>query len=461
MAVSDHSALPSPSRLVCAGCGYTPSRAEVFPFRCPNAGRGDVDHVLEKQLFWREVGSPAFWREVFRRDDANPFVRYRELLHSYHDARDWGLTDADWVEVVRELDGGVRGIDDRGFAATPFVHAKALGETLGVKGSGSIRVKDETGNVAGSHKSRHLMGVLLRLAAARRAGVAPKDPPQLAIFSCGNAALAAATLARAAKLALSVFVPVDADAAVLERLHALGADVVPCERPPSVPGDPCRRRFHEAIASRGAIPFSVQGPENGLVIEGGETLAYEIVSTLLAEGETLDRLFVQVGGGALASACIQALIGAHELGVLATLPRIHAVQTSGGSPLARAWERFVDRFPHLPDRAARNDAIAWAAGHRSMFMWPWEEEPKSAAAGILDDETYDWLAVVHGMAETGGSPIVVGEGDVIEATQIARRSTGIAVGPTGAAGLAGYLAARRFDIVAPTDKVAVLFTGSS
>ncbi|MFN8178386.1 MAG: pyridoxal-phosphate dependent enzyme [bacterium] len=460
MASPDRSHPPHPSRLVCAGCGWTPAAGEVFPFRCTNTGRGDVDHVLEKQLFWREAGSPGFWREVFRRDDPNPFVRYRELLHSYHDARHWGLADADWVEVVRELDAKVRGVDGRAFVATPFVEAKALGEALAVKGTGSIRVKDETGNVAGSHKSRHLMGVLLRLAAAQRAGVAPRDPLRLAIFSCGNAALAAATLARAAKLPLTVFVPTEADAGVLERLRALGAEVVKCERPPSVPGDPCRRRFHEAIASRGAIPFTVQGPENSLAVEGGETLAYEIVSTLLSEGESLDRLFVQVGGGALASACVQALIGAHELGLLARLPRIHAVQTSGGAPLARAWERFVDRFPHLPDRAARNDAVTWAAGHRSSFMWPWEEEPKSAASGILDDETYDWLAVVHGMAETGGSALVVSEGDVIEATQIARRSTGITVSPTGAAGLAGYLAARRFDVVSPTEKVAVLFTGA-
>ena len=41
--------------------------------------------------------------------------------------------------------------------------------------------------------------------------------------------------------------------------------------------------------------------------------------------------------------------------------------------------------------------LAWAARHRSAFMWPWETEPHSVADGILDDETYDWLAVVRGM----------------------------------------------------------------
>ena len=43
------------------------------------------------------------------------------------------------------------------------------------------------------------------------------------------------------------------------------------------------------------------------------------------------------------------------------------------------------------------EALRFARTHRSKFMWPWEEEPKSIATGIIDDETYDWAAVVAGM----------------------------------------------------------------
>ena len=50
-------------------------------------------------------------------------------------------------------------------------------------------------------------------------------------------------------------------------------------------------------------------------------------------------------------------------------------------------------------------ALAHAARHRADFMWPWETEPVSVATGILDDETYDWLAVVRGTIESGeGGP---------------------------------------------------------
>ena len=75
-------------------------------------------------------------------------------------------------------------------------------------------------------------------------------------------------------------------------------------------------------------------------------------------------------------------------------------------------------------------------------MWPWEQEPHSVAHGILDDETYDWLAVVEGMLATGGSPLVVGEQTLAHANALAREATGIDVDPTGSAGLAGLLALR-------------------
>ena len=92
-------------------------------------------------------------------------------------------------------------------------------------------------------------------------------------------------------------------------------------------------------------------------------------------------------------------------------------------------------------------------------MWPWEEEPHSIAHGILDDETYDWFAVVRAMFDTGGSPIVVDEETLAEANDLARSTTGIDVDPTGSAGLAGLLHLVREGAVDPAETVAVLFTG--
>ena len=173
----------------------------------------------------------------------------------------------------------------------------------------------------------------------------------------------------------------------------------------------------------------------------------------------LDHLIVQVGGGALASSCIQALREAAERGALDRLPHVHTVQTFGAHPLERAYRRVRALLPEEPGPEAVRQAMAQAAAHRSAFMQPWEQEPKSVATGILDDETYDWRAVVEGMLITGGRPLVVAEDVLVEANRLAVSKTGIQADPTGSSGLAGLLEMRRSGAIGDQDRAAVLFTG--
>ncbi len=501
----------------CAGCGYAADPDDPYPFRCPRAGSDDTDHVMTRVL---DVAGAVFPRGMLAGGvvspdgvmsphgvvspdggSGNPFLRYRVLLHPYHVAAAHGLSDEDYCELVSGLDSSVAEVDGHGFRVTPFFRSAELSSSLAFAGDGGVLVKNETGNVSGSHKGRHLMGVLIHLAVMERVGVLdPVDRRDLAIASCGNAALAAAVVARAGGWRLTVFVPPDADKSVVRRLHELQAGVVICPREPGVAGDPAYLRLREEL-DRGALPFTTQGNENGLTIEGGETLGYELVSALQAMPGGLDHLIIQVGGGALASACVQALREANDLGALQRLPRIHTVQTMGAHPLERAYQRVRALLPAEPDAdpvradadpvradagavqadadavradadavradagAVRADAdavraaMADAAARRSAFMWPWEEEPKSVATGILDDETYDWRAVVEGMLVTGGQPLVVSDDLLVEANSLAVAKTGILVDPTGSSGLAGLLALRRSGVVAPHDRVAVLFTG--
>jgi threonine synthase len=182
---------------------------------------------------------------------------------------------------------------------------------------------------------------------------------------------------------------------------------------------------------------------------------------------------------ALASAVAQGFVDAAALGAIDRVPRLHAVQTAGGSPLARAYglvaswiaERVGEggrsrSAPELAEMTARgasraliDDALAFARTHRSRFMWPWETEPSCVAHGILDDETYDWAAVVEAMLKTGGWPIVVDEEDLRQANDLSRELTRIDADHTGTAGLAGLLCARRAGVIDGRDRVAVLFTG--
>jgi threonine dehydratase len=286
-------------------------------------------------------------------------------------------------------------------------------------------VKDETGNVGGSHKGRHLVTILLHLVAAESLGLVDRARPPLAIASCGNAAIAAATLARRAEWPLDVFVPTWAGARVLDLLESLEARIHACERgDEDPPGDPAVLRFREAVAG-GAMPFSVQGPENALCLDGGRTIGWEMGAV------GLDRAVVQVGGGALA-ACTGWGLGA---GV-----RLDAAQTAGCAPLARALARS----------AADPDA-AW-----STVMTAWDD-PHSAADGILDDETYDWLGVRDVLARSGGRALVVPEDVIVRAHELGL-ATGIPVSATGTAGLAALLTPEGAP-ADPDERVAVIFSG--
>jgi threonine synthase len=455
-----------PAALVCAGCGHRVPDAVAFLARCPQAVDGDdVDHVLRRVLDPGAIASP-FGIDADDRlaDGSSTFIRHRRLIRAYHVARAAGWSDDRFVDLVRRLDEAVAAVDGHGFRETPFEPSRELGRRLGMTG-GSLWVKDETGNVAGSHKARHLMGVMLELLVSEGVAAAPTTPRRLAIASCGNAALAAAVVARAARWPLEIFVPTWADEPIVSRLRDLGARVVACPRSPGETGDPTYRRLRSAVAA-GAIPFTCQGNENGLAIEGGETLGYEMVERLArtdasapvgvdARPARLDAVVVQVGGGALASAVAAALAEARDFGAIDREPRLYAVQTAGCAPLAGAWAAFRERVA----AEGSEQALEHARRHRSAYMRPWAAEPASAAHGILDDETYDWLAIVEAMTRTGGEVVVVDEPTILAANEVGRAATAIDADHTGTAGLAGLLTLLRSGAVRPDETVAVLFTG--
>jgi len=226
-----------------------------------------------------------------------------------------------------------------------------------------------------------------------------------------------------------VFVPDWADDRVVAHLEQLGAAVERCPRRSSdPPGDPAVLRCRESVAA-GAVPFSVQGPENALCLDGGRTLGWELADAAVAP----NRVLVQVGGGALA-ACVGWGLGPSV--------RLDAVEAAGCAPLAGAWERASDL---APDEVASR----WAE-----LMTPWPD-PHSVADGILDDETYDWLGVFDVLRQSGGEPIVVAESSIVAANELGRRM-GIAVSATGSAGLAALLTSEEQS----AERTAVLFTGA-
>ena len=417
--------------LVCAVCGTKVPLDVPAQWRCPKSTDAQSPHVLGFAVDRTAVGVDA--------DHANPFLRHRSRLAVDAFGEMVGIGADERIAMIESLDARIADVAGTGFTVTPTTRQDALSDALGFTAKGGVWVKDETRNVAWSHKARHLFTEMLYLLMMERAGAAPwtdaSQRPPLAIASCGNAAIAASTLARAVDWPIAVHVPVSVSDAVSGVLSGLEADVVTCTRRANDPaGDPCVLRFREKVAG-GAVPFGVQGTENVWCLDGGRTIGWELAD----QWDGFDAVFVQVGGGAFAT-CLSAGLAESGRGA-----RLHAVQTEGCAPLARAWRLYSEAPVDHPGHDWRR------------YMWPWESEPHSLADGILDDETYDWIGIVEQMARTGGSAVVASERDVVEAHRLANLHTTIDVSPTGSAGLAGVLASRAD--ISDDDRVVVVFSG--
>lgn len=386
----------------------------------------------------------------------NPFIRYRWLLDSYRLAIGRGWSDAEFVALVDRLDQAIDEVEGHGFSITPLTRQTGLAAAASLP-TDLLWVKDDTGNVGGSHKARHLFGVLLHIA------ITDESKGELAIASCGNAALAAAVLAKAADRPLRVFIPTWADPTVVASLEKLGARIEFSTRSPGEAGDPTYLRLAEAI-EQGAIPFSVQGTMTPTTNDGGRTIGWELAEQLaLARVTGTVHLFVQVGGGALASSVWQGVNDGIREQWLSAEPVLHTVQTESVAPLNRAWRRLLSWSEERAIGLSEADFIDLAVGRAheapEEFMWPWEDMQLSAASGILDDLTYDWLPVVEAMLRSRGDAHVISEQVVLRANTLARLSTGIQVDPTGSAGLGGLLDPAVAIQLEQDDNVVIFFTG--
>lgn len=488
-----------PFTLFCPACGqgYDPGQGH---FSCPRLGESG-EHVLDP------VPGPG-----------DPSGVRARLLDGFEAATDSFLAcepllvsaalfgECEFREFAALFGQRLERFEGRRVHVTPLRSQPALAAELGL--AGPLAVKDETGQPGGSHKIRHLAGTLAYLEALRRKNGAPKR--RLAISSCGNAALAAASVARAAGYALRAFVPEDVDntveALLLERRAVV--EVVP--RLGVGQGDPPYLAFRQAVA-QGAAPFSCSGRDNWSHLDLGQGLGVETALQWRLDpdlpGDAPKHLVVQVGGGALARSVATGFRRLRELGLVTRLPRLHVCQTAGLFVLVRTWlavlgvvlKALGQRLPLAYDRslpparalaklaadyeaafpavleltdhaAARfhepvvQNALALVAARGPDFAWPWDgAAPHSLAHGILDDETYDWYFLVREMLATGGVAAIVSEEEVASAKRLARAhaptDAAAGISATGASGLAGLARLSHLKAVAATDSVGLFFTG--
>jgi threonine synthase len=472
--------------LKCIGCGELPDFTTKLINACKNRSISDSNHILEKHIPLLNGISIAKYLDS---DESNPFSIYKDFFLSNYVAEKYKI---DFKDIVQNIQNKLKEVDGVDFQVTPLTSYN------------NLFIKNETVNVGGSHKARHLMGNILYIEALLKAGVL-KEKPNLSIYSCGNAAIAASVIAKAAGYELDVFIPPNVSPKVTAILKKNSANITVCPRQEGGSGDPCYNRFQESLQN-GAVSFSCSGPDNWANIEGGETLILELMTQMSEIQRNLDSIVIQVGGGALASSAVHALEMLYKQKLIEKIPAIYTVQTAGCFPLTRAYFLLLKKIAEAnglkcsldfiksinkPDAEKENlKLLSYASNNaeeirdiinyikanyetksvqdilkaacekeNSSFMWSWESEPESIAHGILDDITYDWFKLVQGMLKTGGMPVVVNENELSDANKTAKALTNINVDPTGSSGFSGLQHLLKLNVIPKTDNVAVFFTG--
>ena len=287
-------------------------------WRCPNATPADPHHVLHL------VEPPA---------DPSPPPRSTRSTpgptRSSSTGRGWrggrsprahGMTDAQCAGLTDEVAGD--------FRFTPFGASDASRRPSVPE----VWVKDETGNVGRlpqgppprldpAAPARRRDARPARRSARRwrspRAATPPSPPPRWPRGPTGRSTSSSRTWMD------------DVVGAPPRRARRPGP---PVRAPPDdPPGDPAMLRFREACAA-GADPVHRPGPrERATASTAAAPSAGRSPTRRRPPASALDRVVVQVGGGAFA-ACVGA--------ALAPGIRLDAVQAEGCAPLAAAWERM-------------------------------------------------------------------------------------------------------------------------
>jgi threonine synthase len=313
--------------------------------------------------------------------------RYREFLP---------VTDA--TPVVSLGEGG-----------TPLVHARRLGESIGVP---NLHLKIEGQNPSGSFKDR---GMVMAVAKALESGA-----KSVICASTGNTSASAAAYAAAAGLECIVVLPAG-KIAVGKLLQALvfGARVV------SVGGNfDDALNVVRALSEQDDHPITLVNSVNPYRLEGQKTAAFEVCDDL---GRAPDILSIPVGNAGNISAYWRGFREYREAGRVSDVPRMWGFQAAGAAPLV--------------------------LGHPV-------EHPETIATAIRIGNPASWDLAVAARDDSGGRISAVTDDQILHAYRELSRLEGVFCEPASAASVAGIIEAARGGQLDADSLVVCVLTGN-
>lgn len=293
-----------------------------------------------------------------------------------------------------------------GEGGTPLVHARRLGERLGVE----LHLKLELANPTGSFKDR---GMCVAVARAVQAGATT-----LICASTGNTSASAAAFAAAAGLRCIVVVPSGKIAAgKLLQAQVAGAIVV------QVDGS-----FDQglvAVRELGTRPgMALVNSVNPYRIEGQKTGAWEVCEDLGMQPP--DWLCIPVGNAGNITAYWRGFREWHERGLIDRLPRLLGVQAAGAAPL-------VDGAP--------------------------VEHPETIATAIRIGRPARGDQALAAIEESGGRMLKRSDAELLDAYATLPAEAGVFCEPASAISVAGLMAALDDGTIERGARVACVLTG--
>ncbi len=281
-------------------------------------------------------------------------------------------------------------------------------------GFSHLFLKDDTGNPTGSLKDR---ASLLVAAFARQHGLR-----EVVVASTGNAGSSMAGIGAAAGLRVTLWIPATAPPAKLVQALQYGARVVPVR-------GTYDKAFDLSLAySQRTGALSRNTAYNPLTIEGKKTVALEFVEQMPVPPA---HVFVPTGDGVILAGVYRGLEDLIQAGLLATMPRVYAVQAEGSNALARAF-RQGDFSDPQPARTLA-DSIAVEVPRNGYY-----------ALKLLQDY--------------GGTVVEVSDEEILEAQRLLASRAGLFAEPAAAASLAGFLRVKHE--IPAHDPVVLLITGT-
>jgi threonine dehydratase len=272
------------------------------------------------------------------------------------------------------------------FLQSPQYDCEPLSQALGL----SLAIKLDFSNPIRSFKGR---GASFLVAEWQQRG----EQRPLVCASAGNWGQAMAYACRAAGRPLVIYASVHANPLKVERMKALGATVI--QQGHDFDAAKAAAREH-AVRVGGVMVEDGLEPE---ISEGHATLAIE----LLSRGDAFDAVVLPLGNGALLAGV------ARWMKAASPATQVFGVCAEGAPSMERSWRQ------QQVLRTATADTIADGIAVREPIP-----EALDDLRGLVDDV------------------LLVSDGQILQAMQLAQRHAGLLLEPAGAAGLAGVWAHR-------------------